>query len=269
MVAEPSPLGGVDWTFDGGSALSSKPYTDAFYKARETSVLRSASALVPVVLEFVKPQSVCDVGCGDGTWLSVFKNHGVKEICGTDGDYVDRQMLKIPQELFIPADLSRPFKLERKFDLVMSLEVAEHLPPSSADSFVDSLARLGHLILFGAAIPFQGGRHHVNEQWQDYWVEKFEARGFLAIDCIRKRIWDNDDVQWWYAQNSFMFCHRDRLNDYPLLKAEHAQTHRAQLRLVHPRKYLTHADPRFMSLRRELGLLPTLIRGYLKRKTGA
>lgn len=249
--------------------MSSKPYTDAFYKARESSVRRSAGGLVPVVLEFVQPGSVCDVGCGDGTWLSVFQENGVAEICGTDGDYVDRQMLKIPQDKFIPSDLSRPFRLDRTFDLVMSLEVAEHLPASSADSFVDSLARLGHLILFGAAIPFQGGRHHVNEQWQDYWVEKFEARGYVTIDCIRKRIWDNDEVQWWYAQNSFMFCRADKLDEYPKLKAEHAQTHKTQLRLVHPRKYLTHADPRFMSLRRELGLLPTLIRGYLKRKTGA
>ncbi len=245
-----------------------KPYPEEFYRNRQLSVRRSTEGLVPIVLQFVSPRSVCDVGCGDGTWLSVFKEKGVAEICGTDGDYVDREMLKIPKELFIPSDLSKPFKLPRKFDLVMSLEVAEHLPPASADSFVDSLVSLGHVILFGAAIPYQGGRHHVNEQWQDYWVEKFEARGFLTIDCIRKRIWNNDDVQWWYAQNSFMFCHKDDLEKYPLLKQEHAQTHRAQFRLVHPRKYLTHTDPKLMSLRRELKLLPTLIRGYLGRKTG-
>lgn len=243
-------------------------YDQDFYLKQQTAVQASAEAVIPVVLQFVKPRSVVDVGCGDGTWLSVFKARGVERVMGADGDYVDRGILQIPADCFIPADLSRPFKLEGTFDLAMSLEVAEHLPESSAEGFVDALVNLSRVILFSAAIPFQGGAFHVNEQWQDYWVEKFHCRGYVTIDCLRKRIWDNEDVSWWYAQNTFIFCHKEYLSKHPALKAEYEQTYLSQLRLVHPRKYLTHADPEKMSLRRELKLLPTLVRGYLGRRVG-
>src|SRR5579862_3100091 len=66
--------------------------------------------------------------------------------------------------------LDRPFNLGRSFDLAMSFEVAEHLPPDAAKGFVDSLTRLAPLVLFSAAIPFQGGVGHINEQWPEYWA---------------------------------------------------------------------------------------------------
>src|SRR5439155_16237379 len=86
-----------------------------------------------------------------------------------------------------------------------SLEVAEHLPPHSADGFVESLTRLGPAIVFSAAIPLQGGVDHVNEQWPEYWVERFVARGYEAIDGLRPRIWMNAAVDWYYAQNALVF----------------------------------------------------------------
>lgn len=56
----------------------------------------------------------------------------------------------------------------RRFDLAMTIEVAEHLTPVRADSFVEDLTRLSDVVLFSAAIPAQGGINHVNEQWQSY-----------------------------------------------------------------------------------------------------
>jgi len=38
-------------------------------------------------------------------------------------------------------------------------------------------------VLFSAAIPNQGGTGHINEQWQEYWAEKFYANGFGAELC--------------------------------------------------------------------------------------
>ena len=111
----------------------------------------------------------------------------------------------------MPADRSRPttwrcFLLGRTFDLVQTLEVAEHLDEASADTFVDSLARHGDTILFSAAIPGQGGTHHVNEQWPSYWAEKFARAGYTAYDVIRPRIWADPQVQVWYRQNMLLFA---------------------------------------------------------------
>ena len=87
----------------------------------------------------------------------------------------------------------------------MSLEVAEHLPESAADTFVKTLTNLSDNIIFSAAIPSQGGQNHINEQWHTYWIEKFEKRGFYCHDLIRTHIWNNEKVDWWYKQNMFFF----------------------------------------------------------------
>ena len=193
---------------------------------------------MPLVLALVKPQSVVDVGCGLGTWLSVFEELGVKEIFGIDGDHVDRSMLQISNERFTAFDLKKPIQIDRRFDLVVSLEVAEHLPKDCAKTFVHSLTKLGPVILFSAAIPFQGGTAHLNEQWPDYWANHFNDNGYVAVDCLRKKVWQDDQVEWWYAQNMLLFCQKDYLASNPLLKEEFENTHPSQLSIVHPRKYL-------------------------------
>lgn len=168
---------------------------------------KAASVLVPILSRFLKFNSVLDVGCGIGTWLSVFKEARGIEILGLDGDYVDRQLLEknISLEDFKSQDLSSRFSLNRKFDLALCLEVAEHLPPSSADDLVDSLCRHSDQIVFSAAVPDQGGQYHLNEQWPSYWIEKFKKHGFEVFDLIRPAIWNNSSVDIWYRQNILIF----------------------------------------------------------------
>jgi hypothetical protein len=173
-----------------------------------------------------------------GIWLSVFEEFGVKDVFGIDGDYVDRRMLKIANDRFMAFDLKKPIQINRKFDLVVSLEVAEHLPDESARTFVQSLTRLGPVILFSAAIPFQGGTGHLNEQWPDYWANYFKDDDYEAIDCIRKRVWQDDRVDWWYAQNILLFARRDYASSNALLQQKLENTCPSQLSIVHPRKYL-------------------------------
>lgn len=77
-----------------------QPYTEDFYKPYQEGKRRSAREIVPLVLELIQPKQVIDVGCGIGTWLSVFKECGVEDIQGLDGDWVDKRMLQIPEERF-------------------------------------------------------------------------------------------------------------------------------------------------------------------------
>lgn len=171
----------------------------------------AAGIIVPLVLEWVQPRSVLDVGCGIGTWMNAFYKSGVEDILGVDGDYVDRQLLEkyIPLEKFISKDLEQPFDLGRKFDLVISLEVAEHLKPSSAQVLVDSLTRHGDIVLFSAAVPGQGGQRHINEQWLSYWADKFGEKGFYAYDPIRPMIWTDQRIETWYRQNMVLFSSKE------------------------------------------------------------
>jgi SAM-dependent methyltransferase len=216
-----------------------QPYTEGYYSQLEEGSRLSARVVVPLVLELVQARSVIDVGCGTGDWLSVFQENGVTDIWGIDGAYVDRQLLKIPQERFVPADLKQPIHLDRTFDLVASLEVAEHLSSTNAEIFVNSLAGLGPVVLFSAAIPYQGGDNHVNEQWPEYWVEIFKNKGYIVVDALRRKIWNNEDVQPWYAQNVFLFVAEGRLKDFPLLGTGSELQNTSMLSLVHPQLYLS------------------------------
>ena len=227
----------------GPRAVSQAVYDPTLYDERVPASIASARRALPLVIDWVHPSSVVDVGCGVGAWLSVFRELGVAEVLGVDGGHVDRARLRIPPDRFIAHDLTRPLALPRTFDLACSVEVAEHLDASHADGFVASLTALAPVVLFSAAIPFQGGDHHVNEQWPAYWVERFAARGFRVIDCLRRRLWNDDEVRWWYAQNLLLFVREDALARYPALVEESARAGTEALPLVHPKKYLLSHTP--------------------------
>jgi SAM-dependent methyltransferase len=210
-------------------------YDKIFYTELAQSARRSARHIVPIVLGCIKPMSVVDVGCGIGTWLSVFAENGIADYFGIDGDFVPKESLEISPERFVSFDLTRMYKSTRRFDLVVSLEVAEHLPRSCADPFVESLVRLGPVVLFSAAIPGQGGTHHLNEQWQDYWAGLFDQRNYIPIDLIRRTIWENEEVAWWYAQNTFVYCSRQYAATNPLLLQELERNPKPTLSVMHPR----------------------------------
>jgi cyclopropane fatty-acyl-phospholipid synthase-like methyltransferase len=159
-----------------------------------------------VVNKLLRPASVLDVGCGVGVWVDEWGSAGVSDALGIDGNYVDRTTLRISQDKFAPVDLQQSFSLGRKFDLVQTLEVAEHLDEACADTFVESLTRHSETILFSAAIPGQGGTHHVNEQWPSYWAEKFARAGYTAYDVIRPQIWTDTQIKVFYRQNMLIFA---------------------------------------------------------------
>jgi SAM-dependent methyltransferase len=192
------------------------PYDHLFFNDQSVAgSSRSARHIVPMVLKRFAVGSVVDVGCGIGTWLCEFARLGVQSYLGIDGNYIDRKQLRVPQDHFKPADLAQPFSIG-KFDLACSMEVAEHLPESSADSFVESLTEAAPVVLFSAAIPHQGGVHHINEQWQSYWANKFAAHGYVALDFIRPLLRHNEEVRLWYRQNTLVYCHPNvRPRDIP------------------------------------------------------
>jgi SAM-dependent methyltransferase len=210
-------------------------YDRAFYEAIAEAARRSAHQVIPIILDYVSPKSVIDIGCGTGTWLSVFNSHGVADFLGVDAESVPKELLEIPTSRYVAFDLRRPFACARRFDLVLSLEVAEHLPSQSAPSFVESLARLGPVVLFSAAIPGQGGTSHLNEQWPEYWSQLFAAQGYVPVDILRRKVWCNPQVSWWYSQNMVFFCAREYLSQNPTLM-EGFESCGHPLPLVHPRK---------------------------------
>lgn len=209
-------------------------YDKAFYTAQISGSARSASATVLHILKlFPWVSSVVDVGCGTGTWLHQFNLHGIIRVLGIDNGDVTDDMLQIEKSEFLRKDLALPFDLKEKFDLALSLEVAEHLPNEFETIFVSNLVRLSDVVIFGAAIPGQGGTNHFNERWPSYWASIFERHGFLCFDVLRGCIWYDERVEWWYRQNTFVFINKQRTDLVTKLR-EIAANHRPPIDLVHP-----------------------------------
>jgi SAM-dependent methyltransferase len=183
-----------------------EPYTRDFFEKQQESSISSAEVVVPIVLSLFPVSSVVDVGCGVGGWLKAFERLGIDDYLGIDGDYVPRDMLKIPVNKFISCDLRTLTDVGRRFDLACSLEVAEHLPEHCAEHFVSVLVKTAPVVLFSAAIPGQGGTDHLNEQWQSYWCKIFNKHEYIAVDCIRPVVHGDSRVEVWYRQNILVFC---------------------------------------------------------------
>jgi len=245
--------------------MSGSPYGDAFYESQRGSSYRSAKAIAPIVLDLVRARSVVDVGCGVGAWLKAFAESGVERILGIDGPWAGAQSLLIPPERFVARDLCRPLEIEETFDLVVSVEVAEHLPPEHAEGFVRSLVGLGPAVLFSAAIPFQTGVSHVNVQWPSYWAARFAEHGYVAVDCIRPALWRNEDVVYWYAQNLLLFVAESRIDGDPALAAARTAHAGMPLDIVHPTMFLARADPSEMNWRKALADLPKVLLSAFRR----
>ncbi len=182
------------------------------YKHKKRSHnLISPRIIVPEIMRLLSPKSVVDIGCGTGTFLNVFKSLGVTDILGIDGAWVNKNLLyeNITPGEFLEYDLESKITLNKKYDLVLSLEVAEHLSYKSANLFVKSLVNAGKMIVFSAAIPYQGGQNHINEQWLTYWEEKFAKHNYVIHDILRPIFWDNPDVFFWYKQNMVLLAPKE------------------------------------------------------------
>lgn len=175
------------------------PYTGSYYETIQEDAIRSRNAIF-TFLDIYEHKNMVDVGCGIGQW-----GVGLKRYTGIDYR-VPTEKLLIPRENYIDQDIRKPFYLDRKFELVLCLEVAEHIEEPYADILIDNLCDLvapDGMILFSAAIPYQGGNNHLNEQWQTYWAKKFYDKGFGGIQY--EQITQLPAICDWYAQNLVVY----------------------------------------------------------------
>ncbi len=181
-------------------------YNDYFFSQQEKGSYLSAKNIIPLVLEIVDVKRVVDFGCGLGTWLKAWQENGAIDILGIDGNYIDSSKLYIDKKYFQANDLSQSISLSKKYDLALSLEVAEHIEEKKADIFIENLVSASDIILFSAAIPFQADKKigHINEQWPEYWQKKFTKYNYLMLDPLRAKIFNNQQIDWWYRQNIFL-----------------------------------------------------------------
>jgi len=139
------------------------------------------------ILEVLEPESVADVGCGMG-WIVEYLRTRLPCI-GVEGSRAALRLMRPDvRRLVHLADISsdEPIPQMADYELVISIEVAEHIPGHAVPRLLNWLTG-GQRLLISAAPPGQRGNHHVNCQAPAYWVRRFSLRGFAFNEALTKR----------------------------------------------------------------------------------
>lgn len=161
-----------------------------------------AKRLAAWIADTLQPQTALDIGCGPGIYVDALREHG---IAATGIDTDDRVIGKahLRQESL--------FENEDSAEIVICLEVAEHIPAEQADDVAASVAKAvepGGTLIWSAAHPGQGGVGHINCQPKDYWAERLTACGLQrdeeAEDHLREYSLSGYHMGW-FVQNCMVF----------------------------------------------------------------
>lgn len=151
------------------------------------------------------PVSVLDIGCGMGAYLKCFVEWGVTDVVGVEANDMGSDFL-CPGKLVVH-NLENELHLGRMFDLVLCLEVIEHLAPQFEDLLFQSILRHGsRIIVFSAAQPNQPGIGHRNLKPISHWVRRFQAEGWLP-DPFASLAFRAVANLLWFKRNPVVFTH--------------------------------------------------------------
>lgn len=147
------------------------------------------------------PIDVVDLGCGNGKYCNFWKNLGWN-IQGYEGNknVVDGGLVKY-------MDLSKEQKIEKKYDLVICLEVGEHIPKEYETVFIDNLDKFTkNTLLLSWAVIGQKGKGHVNCKDNDEVISIFEKMGFMYDEKTSMLLRKNATLTWFH--NTIMVFNR-------------------------------------------------------------
>ena len=249
-------------------------YEEEYYNDQDSWTRPAARAVMEVLFEHYKPESVVDLGCGSAICLDMLKNEfNVSQILGVDGDWIKEEQLLISKENFHRHNFEKPLKLDKRFDLAVSMEVAEHLHEPFAKGFIESLTGLSDVVVFSAAVPGQDGFNHYNEQWQSYWADIFAKFDYGAIDLFRDKLWQQENIRTDYKQNSMLYVHNKLLKDEnSIWNKLSCNQEDIVFNRIHPdlflRRLSLEGDLEIIGLKKVVTKLPKLIINALTKRLG-
>jgi len=176
------------------------------YAGIEQEELPQAKRIAKYVAENMTVRNVVDIGCGPGTYVRALREAG-QQAAGYDID--DRVKGKEAEGLHCESLFD--LKLTEPADLILCLEVAEHIEEAKADAVVDSVVRnlaKGGFLFWSAAQPGQGGDGHVNCQPKQYWADKL-GRSLIRCPGKEQELLDyvkQDTHMGWLINNLMVFC---------------------------------------------------------------
>ena len=132
------------------------------------------------IVEELKPATVLDAGCAMGYLVAALRDRGV-EAYGLDiSEYAISKVREDIRPYCFVGSLTEPLPedMPRHYDLIVTIEVLEHLIEEDGIKAINHLTSLSEQILFSSTPDDMVDPTHINVQQREYWVRLFTEQGF-------------------------------------------------------------------------------------------
>ena len=138
------------------------------------------SSVADKIVEQFNPKSVLDAGCALGYIVEALRDRGVEAYGFDISEYaIEHVREDIRPYCFIHSITEKiPDSYPQNYDLVITVEVLEHLFPEMGAKAISNLCQYADTILFSSTPDDITDRTHVNVQLQEYWAKEFARNGF-------------------------------------------------------------------------------------------
>jgi hypothetical protein len=169
---------------------------------RDDHWLRFFARIADRIVADFAPRTVLDAGCAMGFLVESLRDRGV-EAWGFDvSEYALGRVRKDVRPYTWQASITEP--LDRDYDLIVCIEVLEHLAAEQSDDAIDNLCGQTREILFSSTPDDFREPTHFNVRPTSYWVGAFGRRGFFPdveydasfITSWARRFRRNDEPIW-------------------------------------------------------------------------
>jgi hypothetical protein len=129
------------------------------------------------IVRELRPASVLDAGCAMGFLVETLRKRGI-EAWGIDvSEYAISQVHESVAEHCQVASLADP--LPRRYDLVVCIEVLEHIPPQETSAAIANLCAATDRLLLSTTPDDYGEATHLNVQPPEAWSAALAREGFI------------------------------------------------------------------------------------------
>jgi hypothetical protein len=145
------------------------------YERNETW-LRFFGLVADRIVADITPRQVLDAGCARGLLVETLRDRGV-DARGVDlSSFAIASVSEALRPFCAQGSIAEPFG--RRFDLIVCIEVLEHMPADEADRAIANFAAHTDDVLFSST-PFDYREPtHINVRMPEDWAEAFARHGF-------------------------------------------------------------------------------------------
>lgn len=133
------------------------------------------------IAEYFTPKTVLDAGCANGYLVKALRDRGIDaygiDISSYAIESADDELRKYLNVQSLTEPLPESFP--KKFDLVVTIEVLEHMQPDDGALAIKRLCSYSDTVLFSSTPYDFDNKTHVNVQQAEYWAKQFANNSYF------------------------------------------------------------------------------------------